>query len=129
MGCQPAMHRRPKSRPSAIDARSQQPGKGMRPARSGRRTVACPQPGRASEMTSSGRGGRGNNLSGRTREGDDVEFPDYRRLDGVEVTNQDGEKLGKVDGLFVDDQVNVPTWAAVRSGIFGSHHSLAPLAQ
>jgi len=58
-----------------------------------------------------------------------VEVPDYRRLDGVEVTNQDGEKLGRVDGLFVDDQVNVPTWVAVGSGIFGSHHSLVPLAQ
>jgi hypothetical protein len=58
-----------------------------------------------------------------------VEIPDYRRLDGVEVTNQDGEKLGKVDGLFVDDQVNVPTWVAVGSGFFGSHHSLVPLAQ
>jgi hypothetical protein len=32
-----------------------------------------------------------------------VEVPDYRRLDGVEVTNQDGERLGKIDGLFVDD--------------------------
>ncbi len=58
-----------------------------------------------------------------------MEIPDYRRLDGVEVTNQDGEKLGKVDGLFVDDQVNVPTWVAVGSGIFGSHHYLVPLAQ
>jgi hypothetical protein len=45
-----------------------------------------------------------------------VEIPDYRRLDGVEVTNQDGEKLGRVDGLFVDNQVNVPTWIAVGSG-------------
>ena len=58
-----------------------------------------------------------------------MEIPDYRRLDGVEVTNQDGEKLGRVDGLFVDDQVNVPTWVAVGSGIFGSHHCLVPLAQ
>jgi hypothetical protein len=58
-----------------------------------------------------------------------MEIPDYRRLDGVEVTNQDGEKLGRVDGLFVDDQVNVPTWVAVGSGIFGSHHFLVPLAQ
>ena len=32
------------------------------------------------------------------------------------MTNQDGEKLGRVDGLFVDDQVNVPTRIAVGSG-------------
>jgi hypothetical protein len=58
-----------------------------------------------------------------------VEVPDYRSLDGVEVTNQDGERLGKIHGLFVDDQVAVPTWVAVHSGIFGTHHALLPLAQ
>ncbi len=58
-----------------------------------------------------------------------MEVPDYRRLDGVEVTNQDRERLGKIDGLFVDDQVEVPTWVAVHSGIFGTHHALLPLAQ
>jgi hypothetical protein len=63
------------------------------------------------------------------REGDDVEVPDYRRLDGVEVTNQDGERLGKIEGLFVDDQVEVPTWVAVHSGLLGTHHALLPLAQ
>src|SRR5205823_11441987 len=66
--------------------------------------------------------------AGATREGDDVEVPDYRSLDGVEVTDQDGERLGKIDGLFVDDQVEVPTWVAVHSGIFGTHHALLPLA-
>jgi PRC-barrel domain len=58
-----------------------------------------------------------------------VEVPDYRSLDGVEVTNQDGERLGKIYGLFVDDQVDVPTWVAVHSGFFGTHHALLPLAQ
>src|SRR4029453_10822154 len=66
---------------------------------------------------------------GMTREGDDVEVPAYRRLGGVEVTNQDGERLGKIGGLFVDDQVEVPTWVAVHSGLFGTHHALLPLAQ
>ena len=58
-----------------------------------------------------------------------MDVPNYRRLDGAEVTNQDGERLGKIDSLFVDDRVTVPTWVAVRSGIFGNHHSLVPLAQ
>ena len=57
-----------------------------------------------------------------------MEFPDYYSLDGVAVTNQDGEKLGRIEGLFVDDRVEVPTWVAVHSGLFGSHHAL-PLAQ
>jgi PRC-barrel domain len=58
-----------------------------------------------------------------------VEIPDYGSLDGATVTNEDGEKLGKIEGLFVDDQTNVPTWVAVRSGLFGNHHSLVPLAE
>lgn len=58
-----------------------------------------------------------------------VHTPDYRELDGAEVTNQDGEKLGKVSGLFVDDDLEIPTWVAVRSGLFGNHHCLVPLAQ
>ena len=55
--------------------------------------------------------------------------PDYRRLDGVDVTNEDDERLGKVAGLFVDDELNVPTWVAVHSGLFGRHTCLVPLAQ
>jgi hypothetical protein len=58
-----------------------------------------------------------------------VTTPDYRKLDGVDVTNQDGEKLGKVAGLFLDDDMDIPTWVAVRSGIFGNHQCLVPLAQ
>jgi len=58
-----------------------------------------------------------------------VSIPDYHKLDGVEVTNQDGEKLGKAAALFVDDDMEIPTWIAVRSGLFGNHQCLVPLAQ
>jgi hypothetical protein len=54
---------------------------------------------------------------------------DFGLLDGAAVTNQDGEKLGKVDGLFVDDASGVPTWVSVTSGLFGAHHNLLPLAE
>jgi hypothetical protein len=52
-----------------------------------------------------------------------VEVPDYRSLDGVEVTNQDGERLGNIDGLFVDDQLEVPTWVAVHNEVDGHRAS------
>lgn len=55
--------------------------------------------------------------------------PDYDVLDGAEVRNDLGESLGTVSGLFVDDLSSTPTWVAVRSGLFGRHHSLVPLAQ
>jgi hypothetical protein len=71
----------------------------------------------------------GSPAQARPEKGDDVEVPDYRSLDGVEVTNQDGERLGRIHGLFIDDQLEVPTWVAVHSGLFGTHHALLPLAQ
>jgi hypothetical protein len=58
-----------------------------------------------------------------------VIVPDYSKLDGIEVTNEDDEKLGKVDGLFVDDETEIPTWVSVRVGIFGNHQCMVPLAQ
>jgi hypothetical protein len=58
-----------------------------------------------------------------------MDVPDYDSLDGAEVTNEFDEKLGKIVGLFVDDESNIPTWVAVRSGLFGLHHALVPLAQ
>jgi hypothetical protein len=60
---------------------------------------------------------------------DSMAVPDYDALDGAEVANDLGEKLGSVVGLFVDDESETPTWIAVRSGLFGRHHSLVPLAQ
>ena len=58
-----------------------------------------------------------------------MRVPDYSTLDGVEVTNEDGEKLGRVGGLFLDDDTEIPTWVSVHSGLFGKHHCLVPLAQ
>ncbi len=58
-----------------------------------------------------------------------MQVPDYRSLEGAELTNEFDEKLGKIVGLFVDDVSSVPTWVAVRSGLFGRHQSLVPLAE
>jgi hypothetical protein len=54
---------------------------------------------------------------------------DYAALDGAAVSNQDEEKLGKVDGLFVDDASGTPTWVSVTSGLLNTHHHLVPLAE
>jgi uncharacterized protein (TIGR02271 family) len=52
----------------------------------------------------------------------------FEQLDGAAVRNQDGDKLGKVDAVFVDTATDQPTWLAVKSGLFGSHVSLMPIA-
>lgn len=58
-----------------------------------------------------------------------MQIPNYEVLIGAELSNEFDEKLGKITGLFVDDALNVPTWVAVRSGLFGHHHALVPLAE
>jgi uncharacterized protein (TIGR02271 family) len=57
-----------------------------------------------------------------------VNIQDPARLRGLAVTGRAGEKLGKVEGVYLDNQTQRPEWAAVRSGLFGSHISLVPLA-
>ena len=42
------------------------------------------------------------------RESGDVTVPDYGSLDGVGATSQDGEKLGKVGGFVLDDEIQAP---------------------
>ncbi len=39
----------------------------------------------------------------------------------------DGEKIGKVDHLYLDRQTGEPTFAAVKTGLFGSSDSLVPV--
>lgn len=50
-------------------------------------------------------------------------------LTGSEVLDPEGHKLGKVDGIYLDNQTSRPEWAAVKSGLFGTHVSLVPLTQ
>ena len=54
---------------------------------------------------------------------------DPNTMTGAPVRGSDGEKLGKVDAIYFDNDTDKPEWAAVKSGLFGSHVSLVPLAQ
>lgn len=57
-----------------------------------------------------------------------VNISDPTQLHGLTVTGPRGEKLGRVDGIYLDNDTQRPEWAAVKSGLFGSHLSLVPLA-
>lgn len=57
------------------------------------------------------------------------DMTDPGTLNGAPVQCSDGEKLGKVDSVYYDNDTNKPEWAAVKSGIFGGHVSLVPLKQ
>ena len=49
-------------------------------------------------------------------------------LDGAPVTGDQGSKLGKVDNVYLDNETGRAEWAAVKTGMFGGHVSLVPLA-
>lgn len=57
-----------------------------------------------------------------------LNLDDPKRIFGMTVTGRQGEKLGKVDGIFLDNDTQRPEWAAVKTGLFGTHISLVPLA-
>ncbi len=49
-------------------------------------------------------------------------------LEGRNVHGAGGEKLGKIDAVYLDQETGRPEWAAVKTGLFGGHVSLVPLS-
>jgi hypothetical protein len=44
------------------------------------------------------------------------------------VVGSDGETIGKIDEIYLDDQTKRPEWATVSSGLFGGGSYFVPLA-
>jgi uncharacterized protein (TIGR02271 family) len=53
---------------------------------------------------------------------------DYEAWVGHHVIDIDGEKVGKIEALYRDDASGEPEWLAIKTGMFGSKHSFAPIA-
>lgn len=51
----------------------------------------------------------------------------HQDLTGRTLLDRDGEKLGKVDELYVDQEGGQPEWALVHSGLFGTKRTFVPL--
>lgn len=50
-------------------------------------------------------------------------------LDGKAVViDRDGDKVGKLAQIFLDDRTDEPQWATVNTGLFGTGESFVPLA-
>lgn len=47
---------------------------------------------------------------------------------GSTAYGADGDKLGKVGEIYLDDETGAPEWASVNTGMFGSNESFVPLA-
>ncbi len=49
------------------------------------------------------------------------------QLEGLEVLDSQGAKVGKVEAIYLDVENGKPEWAAVKTGMFGGHATLVPL--
>jgi uncharacterized protein (TIGR02271 family) len=54
---------------------------------------------------------------------------DITTIIGSNAVDNDGDKLGKVGQVYLDDQTGRPEWATVSTGLFGTSESFVPLAE
>jgi len=47
---------------------------------------------------------------------------------GSNAVDNDGDKLGKIGNVYLDDRTGEPAWATVNTGLFGTKESFVPLA-
>jgi uncharacterized protein (TIGR02271 family) len=47
---------------------------------------------------------------------------------GSNAVDSDGDKIGKVGQVYLDDQTGEPAWATVNTGLFGTSESFVPLS-
>jgi uncharacterized protein (TIGR02271 family) len=52
-----------------------------------------------------------------------------RTWQGRTLVDRDGNRIGTIDAIYLDDQTSQPEWALVNTGLFGTKASFVPLAQ
>ena len=52
---------------------------------------------------------------------------EIRTWRGRQAAGPDGDKIGKIDDIYLDRHSGEPEWAAVRTGLFGTNVSFVPL--
>jgi uncharacterized protein (TIGR02271 family) len=45
------------------------------------------------------------------------------------LVDRDGDRIGSIEAIYLDDQTGQPEWALVNTGLFGTKASFVPLAQ
>jgi len=53
--------------------------------------------------------------------------PNIDNLVGHNAVDRNGDKIGKIGQVYLDDQTQQPVWVTVSTGLFGSKESFAPL--
>lgn len=54
---------------------------------------------------------------------------DVRVWQGRTVVDSQGDKIGRIEDVYFDEQTGQPEWALVNSGMFGTKHNFVPIAQ
>jgi uncharacterized protein (TIGR02271 family) len=57
----------------------------------------------------------------------DIEI--VRSWQGRTMLDRDGDRIGSIDAIYLDDQTGQPEWALVNTGLFGTKSTFVPLAQ
>jgi stress response protein YsnF len=47
---------------------------------------------------------------------------------GGTAYGSEGDKLGTIEAFFADDRTGAPTWVSISTGLFGTRHSVVPMA-
>ena len=53
---------------------------------------------------------------------------DAVQMRGMTAVASDGDKLGKIEDIYLDQETGKPEWIALKTGLFGGHLSFVPLA-
>ena len=54
---------------------------------------------------------------------------EVRTWRGGTVVDRDGDKIGSIDEVYMDEETGQPEWLAVKTGLFGTRLSFVPLAE
>ena len=58
-----------------------------------------------------------------------VDVDTVRGWQGRTMVDRDGDRIGNIDAIYVDDQTGEPEWALVNTGLFGTRSTFVPIAQ
>lgn len=57
------------------------------------------------------------------------DFSSVEQLQNSDVYGSDGDKIGSVGQVYLDDQTNQPTFVTVKTGLFGMKETFVPVSQ
>src|SRR5215212_10526123 len=58
-----------------------------------------------------------------------VDVDTVRSWQGRTMVDRDGDRIGEIDAIYVDDQTGEPEWVLVNTGLFGTRSTFVPIAQ